>query len=240
MSSVHLRNDPARPVRRVRLAEAVVDQISRGIREGVHRPGSKLPPESDLQVALGVSRMVVREAISRLAALGLVVTRQGAGTFVRDADSPAAFDLAPADSVRDLEAMLELRMSLETEAASLAAQRRDDADLVAMVAAIRSMEEALATGGDVVGPDVAFHLAIARATGNPFFVGAYREARLATAAEMIGDDRSPIAIPGRVSPGEAVREHRGIAAAIEARDADSARAAMRLHLVATRERISGR
>ncbi len=240
MSSVHPTIDPARPPRRVRLAEAVVDEIARRIRDGIHLPGAKLPPETDLQAALGVSRMVVREAISRLSALGLVVTRQGAGTFVRDAAARAGFDLTPADSVPDLAAMIELRMSLETEAAALAAQRRTDADLAEMAAAIAAMDRALCEGGDVVEPDVRFHLAVAGATANPFFVGAYREARVATVAEVLSEHDPRVVVEGHTAPFEALREHRGVHAAILAGDADSARAAMRLHLVATRQRICGR
>jgi DNA-binding FadR family transcriptional regulator len=217
----------------------VVEFLAERIRVGAYRPGERLPVEVEVQAALGVSRMVVREAISRLRAIGMVETRQGSGSFVCEPRSTGGFELDPAATIADVGAMLELRMSLETEAAALAAQRRSDADLVRMRRALDDMETALALGGDRAGPDEAFHLAIAGATDNRFFEQAYRESRVVTVAGRLVELGAAALAAARTSPRDALREHRSIFDAIRSGDGESARAAMRLHLVATRERVCG-
>src|SRR5690349_16195475 len=107
----------------------LTDQLERTLAErigdGVYPPGSKLPSESTIAEEMGVSRTVVREAISRLNAAGIAATRHGIGTFVA-ADIPPLnidFDSATKVTIDDALAMLELRISLEVEAAALAAAR---------------------------------------------------------------------------------------------------------------------
>ena len=91
----------------------------------------------------GVSRTVVREALSRLQAAGLVETRHGIGTFVLDTPSASGFRIDPATIVtlRDILAILELRISLEVESAGMAAQRRSDAQLKAIREALDAINE---------------------------------------------------------------------------------------------------
>ena len=116
------------------LAEDLVTELSRRIREGELARAAKLPTESQVMQEHGVSRTVVREAISRLQASGLVETRHGIGTFVRDIPSASGFYIDP-DSIvtlHDVLAVLELRISLEVEAAGLACSRRTDQQLQLM------------------------------------------------------------------------------------------------------------
>ena len=120
----------------------------------------------------GVSRTVVREAISKLQAAGLVDTRHGVGTFVvglGDVRPPLPHRAEQLATLRDVIAVLELRIGIETEAAALAAQRRSGANLAAMREALDAFARAVAAGRDAVGPDFRFHLEIARATQNPHF-----------------------------------------------------------------------
>ena len=119
----------------------------------------------------GVSRTVVREAISKLQASGLVLTRHGIGTFVVGLGDAAPFRLAPEQfaTLRDVIAVLELRIGIETEAASLAAQRRNADNLRQMRSALDAVAAAVEQGRDAVGPDFQFHLEIARATQNAHF-----------------------------------------------------------------------
>ena len=126
---------PARPRRKSRsLTEEVVSALSEQIRSGTFRPGDKLPTESAIMESLGVSRTVVREAISRLQAAQLVETRHGIGTFVLEAPRENALqvDTNSILTMLDVMAILELRISLETEAAGLAANRRTDTQLKLM------------------------------------------------------------------------------------------------------------
>src|SRR6476469_679502 len=108
------------------LAHDVVDTLSGRIRDGSLAQGEKLPTEAAIMEEFGVSRTVVREAISRLQARGLVQTRHGVGTFVADAvahdATPFLIGAEQLATLRDVIAVLELRIALETEAAALAAQ----------------------------------------------------------------------------------------------------------------------
>ena len=116
--------------RAISLTQEVMNDLAARIRGGQYKPGDKLPTEPEVMAQQGVSRTVVREAMSRLQAAGLVETRHGVGTFVlQPTSTPPALDLTTAVTIRDVLAMLELRISLETEAAGLAAMRRNDAQL---------------------------------------------------------------------------------------------------------------
>jgi GntR family transcriptional repressor for pyruvate dehydrogenase complex len=133
--------------------------------------GDKLPTEAEFMAEFGVSRTVVREAISKLQASGLVLTRHGIGTFVVGLGDAAPFRLAPEQfaTLRDVIAVLELRIGIETEAASLAAQRRNADNLRQMRSALDAVAAAVEQGRDAVGPDFQFHLEVARATQNAHF-----------------------------------------------------------------------
>lgn len=228
-----------RPRQRARgLAHGLVEDLSQKIRDGALRPGDKLPTESEIMQAFGVSRTVVREALSKLQASGLVETHHGVGTFVLQPRSGGVFRLDPSDVVTsvDVLAVLELRVSLETESAGLAATRRTTEQLQAMREALDDFERNLAVAGNTVAPDFRFHLQIAQATGNPYF---------ADIMSHLGTTIIPRtrinAIRNHDRGGEYLtrvnREHEEIYAAIARRDAEAARAAMRIHLTNSRERL---
>ena len=126
--------------RRRNLSQAVVGDLTTKIQNGVYRPGEKLPTEPEVMAQLGVSRTVVREAMSRLQASGLVETRHGIGTFVLASHARMDLDTGTVMTILDVIDMLELRISLETEAAALAALRRKDEHLEAMRRAIDSFQ----------------------------------------------------------------------------------------------------
>lgn len=228
----------APPVRRVRgLAHAVVEDFSGRIRDRILVPGDKLPTESEIMRAHDVSRTVVREAISRLQAAGLVETRHGIGTFVLQPRAGGVFRLDPSElsTSADVLAVLELRISLETESAGLAAMRRSEAHLQAMAQALDDFERNVRSGGDTVAHDFRFHLQIAEATGNPYFadimnhLGTTLIPRTRIAALRVQRSTEYL---DRVN-----REHEEIYSAIARQDPDSARAAMRIHLTNSRERL---
>ena len=115
-----------------------------------------------------VSRTVVREAISKLQAAGLVETRHGIGTFVVGPGDGSTFRIGREQlaTLHDVIAMLELRIGVEVEAAGLAAQRRTAEDLATMREALDAFSAALEAGRDAVSADFQFHLQIMRATHN--------------------------------------------------------------------------
>ncbi|WP_345060554.1 FadR/GntR family transcriptional regulator [Acidovorax lacteus] len=229
-----------RPRRPRGLVPEIVAALQNDMTEGRLQPGAKLPTEAALMVRFDVSRTVVREAISRLQAAGRVATRHGIGTFVTDQTEPTpTFRIAPEDfaTVADVISLLELRISLESEAASLAAQRREDSHLAAMAAALAAFEAAIRADSDAVPSDFQFHMEVARATGNRHFADLMTylgtviipRTRLKTAAN---------APEGRLAYLERVHhEHESIYRAICERDAEAARAAMRTHLANSRERL---
>ncbi|KWR76518.1 FadR/GntR family transcriptional regulator [Cupriavidus sp. IDO] len=229
----------ATPRRRGRtLAEEVVSSLSEEIRQGRIKPGDKLPTESEIMAAQGVSRTVVREALSRLQASGLVETRHGIGTFVleRAAEAPSPFRIDPAamGTALDVLAMLEFRVSLEAEAASLAATRRSDMQLAAMRRALDELKRSAVEGNDAVDSDFEFHMAIARATGNRYFTDIM--GHLGTM--VIPRSRLQVSKPEREQYLDRVNiEHENIYEAIERQDPEAAKAAMRMHLTNSRERL---
>jgi DNA-binding FadR family transcriptional regulator len=230
---------PTTPRKHRNLAELVVAQLAEHIRHGELKPGDKLPTETEIMVEQGVSRSVVREAISRMQAAGLVETRHGIGTFVLPPPPAAIMGIDPATvtTVRDVIALLELRIGLETEAAGLAAARRTEAQLAEVRAALAALQQAARRGEDAVELDQRFHLAIAAASGNQYFhailqhLGAniIPRARVNSARLAHAD---PVAYMEQVG-----REHEQIVDAIARGDAESARAAMRLHIGNSRERL---
>lgn len=221
------------------LAEDLVAELSRRIHGGEIKPGTKLPTESQVMAEHGVSRTVVREAVSRLQAAGLVETRHGIGTFALDIPGPSGFLIDPASIVtlQDVLAVLELRISLEVEAAGLACGRRTEAQLQLMRESLDALNSRVISVEYAVAADFQFHQQIALATGNPYFtdimlhlgVSILPRARKHS-TRVVNDKTEPYL--ERLS-----REHEDIYQAIARRDGDAARAAMRLHLSNSRERM---
>jgi DNA-binding FadR family transcriptional regulator len=233
MESTHAHRRPRS------LALALVDAFTERIRDGRLPVGEKLPSEQALMAEFQVSRTVVREAISKLQASHQVVTRHGIGTFVAAAGAEDhAFRIAPEQfaTLRDVIALLELRAGVESEAASLAALRRTEENLAAMRRALETLASGLAQGEDVVNADFQFHLEIARATQNPHF--AHLMSALGSSVIPRGrlEAQAP-PDPQRLEYLHRVQhEHESIFDAIATGDGEAARAAMRTHLVSSRER----
>lgn len=224
--------------KRQSFAKTLVAELTRQITEGVIKCGEKLPTETQIMGAYNVSRTVVREALSRLQASGLVETHQGVGTFVLDHRNTHGLRIDPATiiTLRDVIDVLEFRTSLEVEAAGLAASRRNGEDLVSMREALDAFNQAVVKS-NVVASDFRFHYQIALATGNRYYTdilsqfgpGMLPRTRVDSAKLAHSD---PEQYQARL-----IGEHEGIYEAIVRQDADSARAAMRLHLTNSRERL---
>ncbi|HEY9568698.1 MAG TPA: GntR family transcriptional regulator, partial [Thalassobaculum sp.] len=144
--------------------------LAERIRSGELAPAEKLPTEQEMIAAFGVSRTVVREAIAALRAEGLVESRQGAGVFVvgDKRRRPFRIESGDAETVGGVLAIMELRRSIEIEAAGLAAERRTGLQLAAIHQAVEAFDAAIGSG-DAVAADFEFHKAICQATGNPYF-----------------------------------------------------------------------
>jgi len=219
-------------------AQELVESLGDRIRDGRLAQGEKLPTEAAIMAGFGVSRTVVREALSRLQAAGQVITRHGVGTFVVGPGDGGQFRIAPEQlaTLQDVVSMLELRIGLETEAAALAARRREDANLREMRSALDELTAALEAGRDAVAADFRFHLEVARSTQNPHFA----DLMGALGAGMIPRARLDAPVPMTDERRDYLRrvnaEHESIFDAIAAGDGEAARAAMRTHLANSRER----
>jgi GntR family transcriptional repressor for pyruvate dehydrogenase complex len=228
--------------RRPKLSEHVADSLRTQIVAGEIRAGEKLPTESRLSEAFGVSRTVVREAVANLAADGLVESRQGAGIFVCDRPAMAFASLTQEIGMKISHALnvIEVRMGLEIESAGLAACRRNAAQEAAIQEAFFEFDRLLSLGEATGRSDFMFHRAIAAATNNPFYV----EVLDALGVRAIPCDiTSPWGTDSLLTREYQVmlqREHLAILKAISDADADAARSAMRYHLTESQRRYHGR
>jgi GntR family transcriptional regulator, transcriptional repressor for pyruvate dehydrogenase complex len=214
------------------LSREIAERIAEHIASAKLGPGTKLPTEQEMVSAMGVSRTVVREAVAALRADGLVVTRQGAGAFVApDADRrPFRLALDGLPSIAKVLEIMELRASVEVEAAGLAASRGSIRARRRVAQALRAIDKALERGEAAIEEDFAFHRAIAAATGNPQFLHLL---------EYLGRfiiPRQSIRVAAHRPEGQRAyletfqREHAVICEAILAGYAEAARDAMRRHL----------
>ena len=221
------------------LGQELVTELSRRIRDGEIKRGAKLPTESQIMEEQGVSRTVVREALSRLQAAGLVETRHGIGTFVLKKSDHPSFRISAEQmgTLREVIALLEFRISIETEAAALAAVRRTPENLTELQSALLEFNNAIDQGRDAVTADHRFHQEIARATQNHHFTdlmnslgaGVIPRARISS---ILSTDPERVSYLKRVN-----QEHESIYNAIADQDVEAARAAMRTHLANSRERL---
>ncbi|MEV4668105.1 FadR/GntR family transcriptional regulator [Microbacterium sp. LWO12-1.2] len=151
-------------IQRTPLADQAAEILLDRIRAGEWTLGQKLPGESTLAPQLGVGRSTVREAIRQLAGRGVLTTRQGSGVFVAALDVPEDWDAVLRRA--DIVSVIEARIAIESEAASLAAGRRTAVD----VRAIRRALDARAQTGpgieEHVDADTAFHRSIVVASHN--------------------------------------------------------------------------
>ncbi|GAB6145836.1 FadR/GntR family transcriptional regulator [Desulfocicer niacini] len=161
-----------KPIKPKRISDQVFDQIRELIFRGTLKPGEKMMPERELAEAMKVSRTTIRDATQRLVAMGLIVQKQGQGTFVKPFDGAPDSPLVKAMQAQEASIgdLLEVRMGLECNAAALAAARADEGDLKALAHSIEEMKKEITQGRLGTEADTSFHMAIAYAAKNPLQV----------------------------------------------------------------------
>ncbi len=208
------------PVRRVGLIDQVAARFQEEIASGRWPVGERIPVEAELVEAFGVGRHTVREALQSLVHAGLLSREQGRGTFVISS-SELTGSLARGLSGGSRHHYLELRLALDSTAASLAALRRTDAD-VERLRALRDEREASWATGDAdarAGADLALHREVVAATHNPLYLQLYSSMTDVFAGHM-RDEES-------VDDDAALRHHHDLVEAIAASDAERASALVR-------------
>jgi GntR family transcriptional repressor for pyruvate dehydrogenase complex len=220
-------------VRRIRVKEQVFEQLRDQILNGVWTPGSKIPSENALTKRLGVSRVSVREALHMLASLGLLEMRQGGGTFIKEYSGEIHFNpLFPMLALDKIDVMhvLEYRRIMERGTVSIVVEKAGEKEIGEMEAAYNRMT---LQKGDVHGfakADLDFHLALAKAAGNPIITKVNDIIR-----SVLGVSMDCIVSALGVSDG--LLYHRKILDAIKARDARLAESLMEEHVIRTIQRL---
>lgn len=222
----------ARQVTSTSLTQAVADHLRMRIHRGDVSPGERLPAERELAEQLGVARISLREAIRQLREDGYVEVRRGStgGTYVTELRRPAeAWRARMRDQAGEIDDIVDFRIALETQTATLAAQRCTEVSLA-------PVQESLVALRDAIGrtafrqADSRFHVALARAARNERLVDAVETAR--------GELFSPRdLLMFREPVEETLRDHQAIFEAVRAGDADGAAEAMRAHLERARRQL---
>jgi len=214
------------PIITQRLYQQVADIIRKQIQSGSMPAGARLPSEKVLAQQLGVSRPTVREAMIALEIAGLVEIRSGSGSYVRHRDTvaPPSVDTGPGPIE-----LLHARILIEGEIAAEAAQRATSEDLHAVAATLAEMESVIARGEHSRSADQAFHVSIARASGNDVLASIVGELWSGMFSPLFHQFSERTRLVRRQEA--ALSEHRTIFAALRTRDALAARAAMRHHLM---------
>lgn len=221
------------------LADKLVEEFAGQIDSGTLEPGARFPTEKLITERFGVSRTVVREAFARLAAQGLLESRRGSGAYVPSHVHYRAFQVNPEDlaAIEDVLALLEMRTALETEMAALAARRRSSADLSTLAGLLADMD-ASEDADRSMTIDRAFHVAIAEATRNDYYVRFtdFLGLRLVPSRRLylVGEGAMPAQSYARLINAD----HKAIYAAIEAGEPEAARTAARNHMQSSYDRYS--
>lgn len=221
-----LGTDEPRPQLGRNLTYGMLDSLGRAIVTGRYEK-EPFPTEAELAKQHGVSRSVTREAVKMLTAKGLLSARPRQGTVVQPSTSWNLFDtdvlrwlLERQFSVDLLKQFNQLRVAIEPEAAALAARFGEEADLAGIAAGLARMEAAEEGLDDTLEADIAFHVAILRASKNPF----YAQFRDVVSTALRTSIRFTNRIKGRSAN---VADHALVRDAILARDPEAARNAMR-------------
>lgn len=224
---------------RTRLSDKVYNSLSGQIASGEWPEGTRIPTETELAAAYGVSRPVVREALVRLRSEGVVGSRRGSGSVVLagTTSQPAMRSYKAIENVADLIHAFEFRLSVECDAAAIAALRATPEKTAAIIAAHEAFnsETTDETFGDL---DLEFHLAVAKATGNEMYEATLTmlHSQIIFGMRLTGEFRTG---DGGTRVDVVRREHQAIVDAINQRDSAAAYEAMRNHLRASRHRILG-
>jgi len=216
------------------LADRVYEQVAARIASGEFRPNTRLPPEHDLAAMLGVSRPILRSALLRLKGEGVIVSRQGAGSYVRDR-AATILSFTPVETIADIQRCYEFRLTVEPDAAHHAALRRNDASIRKMEAALDLLREATRHQRHREDADFAFHLAIAVASNNHYYTSTMQALKEHI---FVGMHMHGLSLVGtKLKLQNVLDEHGAIHQAIRAGRADEARHLMASHLEGSRNRL---
>jgi GntR family transcriptional regulator, transcriptional repressor for pyruvate dehydrogenase complex len=215
-----------------RLYRQIADQLRATIERAECPPGTRLPPERELALQLGVSRPSVREALIALEVEGRVEVRMGSGVYVREPDEATH---RPVSAEGPLE-IIRARQLIEAELAAVAARTMNEPRIDGLRAAVNQMEQEAASGTVPTQGDRLFHTRVAEACDNSVL--------LRVVSDLFDERRNPLFeqlgthFENAASWAQAIEEHRQVIAAIASRSPDAAREAMARHLTHSHDRFT--
>ncbi|WP_233885165.1 FadR/GntR family transcriptional regulator [Paraburkholderia flagellata] len=216
----------------------IYSDILTRIIEGEYKEGERLPTEHMLAERFATSRPTVREALAQLRADGIIATRHGSGTTVMRRPDPDVRRFAPLETLSDIRRCYEYRVVVESGAASLAAQKAEDEDIAAIRREWDNLQTIIETSGIGAKDDFAFHMAVARASKNQFFITALSGIQEQMVFSM-NLSRNLSLVKSIERQRLVQQEHLEVLEAIQARDAERASTAMRAHLERAVNRMFG-
>lgn len=228
--------DRLQMVKKTRLYEGIVSQITALILEGNLQMGDRLPSERELCERFGVGRNSVREAVRALESANLVATRHGDGTFVVASPEslvPVLLEKTSSEGENGLRQLFEARRLLEPQITALAVKRASSAELEKLADILERQRAEIEQGRSGMDEDTAFHLGLAEAAKNEFLlrlVGvllySLKELRERSIRENVGRLRS-------------LHGHEEILEAVRARESNKAISRMLSHLLEIEGREMG-
>ncbi|MEX3691194.1 FadR/GntR family transcriptional regulator [Paraburkholderia sp. BR14263] len=216
----------------------IYSDILNRIIEGEYKEGERLPTEHMLAERFATSRPTVREALAQLRADGIIATRHGSGTTVMRRPDPDVRRFAPLETLSDIRRCYEYRVVVEAGAASLAAQKAEDEDIAAIQREWDNLQTIIETSGIGAKDDFAFHMAVARASKNQFFITALSGIQEQMVFSM-NLSRNLSLVKSIERQRLVQQEHLEVLEAIQARDPERASTAMRAHLESAVNRMFG-
>ncbi len=218
---------------RMQLADQVAEELQNKIMNGEWKPGQKLPTEFELLEELNVGRGTIREAVKILVSRNILVIRRGNGTYVTEhpglMDDPLGFSFCT-DKRKLAQDLCEIRLFLEPNIASLAAERATEEDIAKIMSCCQAVEQAIYAGTSHRTEDILFHEAIAAASHNQVVANIVPIIHQGVSLFIIVTNSSLLEMT--------IRTHRQIADAIARHDGNAAYAVMREHLIHNRDRIT--
>ncbi|MFY0627159.1 MAG: FadR family transcriptional regulator [Reichenbachiella sp.] len=229
------------PKKAGKLANQVYEQILDWIISGMLQEKDKLPSENKLCESFQVSRPIIRQAITKLQEDKLVKTERGKGSFVLHSPLKDLSRFASANDIAKILQSHEARIALEGEAAALAASRRTEAHLNSLKSSLNTMRDDFNKGKLSIQADFEFHMNIAQATDNEIFVHLLQDIHFGLKKTMaVAQNLSRESVKNEIAPKrniEVIEEHQKILDAIELKDQEAARLAMRYHIARIKQRI---
>lgn len=219
------------------MTDFLYEQVLNRILSGDYAPNMRIPAEEEIAQEFDLSRPVVRNALARLKREGILESRRGSGTVVKEAAGIKRPSFGPVDSVEDVWRCFEFRILFEAGAAELASRNRNGNDIARLEGALERLKELKSTDMlKLVDLDIGFHQSIVRATRNRFLIGTY-ESWLpqihfsCTMSANLSQARSAL------RQIQVVHGHEKILQFIREQDGEGAREAMITHLTAARQTV---